>query len=50
MKPVLAGDAKATEHILRRQGTGRVEHIDVAYLWIQDEVKAQKIEGAQSQD
>ena len=33
-KPVLAIDAKATEHILDRQGIGK--HIDVAYLWIQD--------------
>ena len=32
MKPVLAVDAKATEHILQRQGTGILKHIDVAYL------------------
>ena len=31
IKPVLAIDAKATEHILHRQGTGRLKHIDVAY-------------------
>ena len=36
-KPVLAIDAKATEHILHRQGIGKLKHIDVAYLWIQDE-------------
>ena len=29
MKPVLVIDAKATEHILLRQGIGRLEHIDV---------------------
>ena len=34
MKPVLAIDAKATEHILHRQGIGRLKHIDVAYLWM----------------
>ena len=38
MKPVLAIDAKATEHILHRQGIGRVKHIDVAYLWMQDDI------------
>ena len=39
-KPVLAIDAKATEHILHRQGIGKLKHIDVAYLWIQDEVRS----------
>ena len=38
MKPVLAIDAKATEHILHRQGIGRVKHTDVAYLWMQDDI------------
>ena len=32
MKPVLAIDAKATEHILHRQGIGKLKHIDVAAL------------------
>ena len=31
MKPVLANDAKATGHILHRQGIGKLKHIDVAY-------------------
>ena len=31
IKPVLAIDAKATEHILHRQAIGRLKHIDVAY-------------------
>ena len=30
MKPVLAIDAKATEHILHRQGIGKLKHTDVA--------------------
>ena len=34
MKPALAEDAKATEHVLRRQGIGRLKHIDVAYMWM----------------
>ena len=40
MKPVFAIDAKATEHILHRQEIGRLKHIDVAYLWMQDEVRS----------
>ena len=36
VKPVLAIDAKATEHILHRQGIGKLKHIDVAYLWVQE--------------
>ena len=35
VKPVLSIDAKATEHILHRQGVGKLTHIDVAYLWVQ---------------
>ena len=35
MKPVLAIDAKATEHILHRQAVGKPQHIDVAHLWMQ---------------
>ena len=29
MGPVLAIDATATEHILHKQGSGRLKHIDV---------------------
>ena len=42
-KSVLAIDAKATEHILHRQGIGKLKHIDVAYLWIQDEVRSHRL-------
>ena len=42
--PVLAIDAKATEHILHRQGIGKLKHIDVAYLWIQDEVRSRRLQ------
>ena len=42
-KPVLAIDAKATEHILHRQGIGKLKHIDVAYLWIQDEIRSHRL-------
>ena len=41
MNPVLAIYAdKVIEHILNRQGIGRLKHIDVAYLWMQDEVRS----------
>ena len=43
MKPVLALDAKATEHILHREGIGRLQHVDVAYLWMQDEVRSKRL-------
>ena len=43
MKPVLAIDAEATEHILHRQGIGKLKHMDVAYLWIQDEIRSQRL-------
>ena len=43
MRPVLAIVAKATEHILLRQGIGTLKHIDVAYLWVQDEIRSQRL-------
>ena len=43
VKPVLAIDAKATEHILHRQGIGKLKHTDVAYLWVQDEIRSQRL-------
>ena len=36
LKPVLAIVAEATEHILHRQGSGKLKPIDVAYLSLQD--------------
>ena len=41
VKPVLAIDAKATEHTLHWQGIGKLKHIDVAYLWVQDEIRSE---------
>ena len=43
VKPVLIIDAKATEHILDRHGIGKMKHIDVAHLWLQDEVKSNRL-------
>ena len=42
VKPVLSFDARATEHILHRQGFGELKHIDVASLWVQDEIRSQR--------
>ena len=42
-RPVLAIDAKATKNILHRQGIGKLKHTDVAYLWIQDEVRSRRL-------
>ena len=36
-------DAKATEHILHRLSVGRMKHIDVAHLWLQDEVRSSRL-------
>ena len=43
VKPVLNTDSKATEHILHRQGIGKLKHTDVAYLWVQDEIRSQRL-------
>ena len=43
MKPVLAIDAKATEHILHWQGIGKLKHIDVAYLRMQGDVRSKRL-------
>ena len=43
VKPLLIIDAEATEHILHRHGIGKMKHIDVAHLWLQDEVKSNSL-------
>ena len=43
VKPVFNVDAKATEYIVHRQGMGKLKHIDVAYLWVQDEIRSQRL-------
>ena len=34
---------KVTEHILHIQGIGKLKHIDVAYLWVQDEIRSERL-------
>ena len=43
VKLVLSIDAKATEHILHRQGVGRTNHMDMAHVWLQDEVGSNRL-------
>ena len=43
VKAVLNIDTKATEHILHRHGIGKLKHTDVAYLWVQDEIRSQRL-------
>ena len=43
MKPVLIFDAKATEHIIHGHGTGKLKLTDAAHLWLQDEVKSNRL-------
>ena len=43
MEPVLAIDAKVTEHILHKQGVEILTHVDVAYLWMQDEIRSKRL-------
>ena len=40
---MLAIDAKATERILHRQGIGKLKQTDVAYMWVQDEIRSQRL-------
>ena len=40
---MLAIDTKATEHILHRQGIGKLKHIDVAYLLVRDEIRSHRL-------
>ena len=35
--------AKAPEYSFHRQELGRLKHIDVAYLWMQDEVRSRRL-------
>ena len=43
VKPVLNIGANATEHILHKQGIGKLKHTDVAYLWVHDEIRSQRM-------
>ena len=43
VKPVLVIDAKATEHILHRHEIGKLKHIGVTNLWLQDEVTSNRL-------
>ena len=40
---VLVIDAKAMEYPLHRQGSDRKKHMELAHLWLQDEVKSDRL-------
>ena len=47
-------DAAAGRSVLCRQGVGRIKHLEVKVLWVQDQVKTgrvsvEKVDGAQNQ-
>ena len=43
VKLVLVIDVKAIEHILHKQGMGRMKHTDVAHLWWQGQVRSNRV-------
>ena len=43
VKPVLAFDTKAVDHSLHRHEIGKMKHIGVSYLWVQDEIRSQRL-------
>ena len=43
VKPVLIIDAEATEHILHQHGFGKMKHMDLPRLRLQDEVKSNRL-------
>ena len=52
VRPVSVIDVKATAYILHRYGIGRMRHIDVAHLCLQDAVKSNrwKVRRVKSED
>ena len=48
--PLLTIDAKATEHILHRQGIGKLKQKEVAYLWVQDEIRSERLRVRRSEE
>ena len=43
VEPEVAVDAKATMHVMHRHGIGKMKHLDVQYLWIQDEIRSGRL-------
>lgn len=43
LKPVLIIDAKATEQVLHRSGISQNKHLDVAHMWVHDEVRSKRL-------
>ena len=43
MDPPVVIKAKETGHILHRRSVGRMIHIGVAHMWLQDEVRSRRL-------
>ena len=44
MKTTINGDSSAVKGILARRGCGKVKHLEVKQLWLQEQVRSGKIE------
>ena len=44
MRLTIRGDASALTGMLTRKGSGRVKHLEVRQLWVQEKVKEKKLE------
>ena len=44
MKTMIDGDSSAVRGILARRGCGKVKHLDVKELWLQEQVRSGEVE------
>ena len=44
MKTTINGDSLAVKGILARRGCGKVKHLEVKQLWLQEQVRSGKVE------
>ena len=44
MKTTINGDSSAVKGILTRRGCGKVKHLEVKQLWLQEQVRSGKVE------
>ena len=44
MKTTISGDSSAVKGILARRGCGKVKHLEVKQLWLQEQVRSGKVQ------
>ena len=44
MKTTIHGDSSAVKYILARRGCGKVKHLEVKQLWLQEQVRSGKVQ------